>query len=380
MKHRWLSALGLGLVVLSPAVAQGAVGENSFTPSSFVMPIYSILLTHGLTVNVPLYTCTPGTPAPSSDAGVGGDAGPGAADAGATRDCLVDMADANALHNLFAAPADIPAGTYDSIVVGSCLPTPPGIQGSFDAQVKGSVDLEGTTYYTSAGTPVISTHPEDLGYASIHYAGCGGTVDLATPLEVHAGDSVTVSAFFTLTNLSWVLDNLSPGLGGCAVAPAHAQSVCSGLPVLVGYIGSAAPSLDAFYITEDPNDLLATKAGGQVMLLTAGGEPFSGFLRRVYSHDSETPSVSYDVPLREIRKNPLALVDAGPESVGDAGPDAAAGDAGTAASYDIRSYGDHPELPDSYRVRFPQFVLRDHDGSFFTADGAARVSYRAVKR
>jgi hypothetical protein len=382
MKRSLLSSLGLGLVVLAPAVAHGAPGENSFTPTSFVMPIYSILLTHGLTVNVPLYTCTPGTPAPpppSSDAGPG-DAGPGSADAGGLRDCLVDMADATALHNLFAAPADIPAGTYDSIVVMSCLPTAPGVQGNFDAQVKGSVDLEGETYYTSAGDPVISTNPADLGYATINYAGCGGSVSLATPVTVHTGDTVTISAFFTLQNLSWVLDNLSPGLGGCAVAPAHAHSVCSGLPVLVGYVGAAAPTLESYFITEDPEDLSATTAAGQVMLLTSGGEPFSGFLRRVYSHDSQlNPHVSYDVPLRLITPNPLALVDTD-AGLGDAGPDAAASDAGTPASYDIYSFGDHLENPNTYRVRFPQFRLGDHDGTLSTDDGAHEYPYRAVKR
>jgi hypothetical protein len=383
MKRAWLSSLGLGLVVLSPAVAHGATGENSFTPTSFVMPIYSIMLTHGLTVNVPLYTCTPGTPAPPPPSGDAGpsDAGPAPADAGGARDCLVDMADATALHNLFAVPADIPAGTYDSIVVQNCRPG----DHAFDAKVKGSVDLEGTTYYTSAGTPVISTDPADLGYSSINYAGCGGTVALAAPLTVHEHDAITVSAFFTLQNLSWVLDNLSPGLGGCAVAPAHAQSVCSGLPVLVAYIGAAAPVLDSYYITEDPQDLSATTAAGQVMLLSSGGEPFSGFLRRVYSHDSQlNPHVSYDVPLRLITKNPLALVDAGPEvadaDVADAGPDAAAGDAGTSATYDIYSFGDNLDNPDTYRVRFPHFSLRDHDGTLFINDGESDLPYRAVKR
>jgi hypothetical protein len=371
MKHAWLSTLGFGLVALSPALALGEPGENSFTPTSFVMPIYSIMLTHGLAVNVPLYSCTPGTPAPSGDAGAL--AAPGA---GGGRDCLVDMADATALQNLFNAPADIPAGTYDSIVVMSCAAG----DHAFDARVKGSVDLDAVTYYTSAGDAVLSTDPADLGYASINYGGCGTTVSLATPLTVNAGDAITVSAFFTLQNLSWVLGNYSPGLGGCADAPAHAHNVCSGLPVLVGYIGAAAPTLDSFYISEDPDDLLATKAAGQVMLLSSGGEPFSGFLRRVYSHDSVTPSVSYDVPLREITKNVGGLGDAGAEDAGALGTDAAASDAGTSASYDIYAIGDPAQDLTKYRVRFPHFILGDHNGTLSTANGAAQVEYRAVKR
>ncbi len=364
MKRLALAAMSVGLAVLPLATASAAEGESSFTPTSFIMPIYSIMLARGLTTNVPLYTCTPGVaPAASS-----GDAGP--ADAGAARDCLVDMADSAALASLFSVPADIPPGTYDSIVVMTCQSS-----SAFVAKLEGSVELEGVTHYTTAGIPVLSTDPADQGYTSINYSGCGNTVQLSPPVTIAAGDSITVSAFFTLQNLSWVLGNSSPGLGGCATAPAGGSNVCSGLPVLVGYVGAAAPSLDAFYITEDPNDLLATQAAGQVLLLSNGGEPFSGFLRRVYSHDSTTPSVSYDVPLREITKNPDGSRDAG-----DAGSDAAPGDAGALTTYDVWAIGDPKQDVTKYRVRFPSFELESHNGTFFTANGASQVNYRAVKR
>jgi hypothetical protein len=360
----WLIATGL--VFGAPATARAAEGEASFTPTSFVMPIYSIMLANGLTTNVPVYQC----PASAAFAPPPGGIVAPAADAGAS-DCRVDMADEAALANLFSTPAAIPPGTYDSIVVGTCESN-----SAFVAQLQGSVVREGVTYYTTSGEDVVSTNPADLGYVNINYSGCGNTVKLSPPLTVEAGDSITVSAFFTLQNLAWVLGNLSPGLGGCAVAPAGSFSVCSGLPVLVGYIGAAAPTLDAFYITEDPSDILATKAAGQVLLLSSGGEPFSGFLRRVYSHDSTTPSVSYDVPLREISKNASPGPDAGPEAT-----DAAASDAGSAApSYDIFAIGDPAQDVTKYRVRFPRFELRDHTGTFYTANGASQVSYRAVKR
>jgi hypothetical protein len=360
----WLLASGLAIWPLAPARA--AEGEASFTPTSFVMPIYSIMLARGLTTNVPLYRC------PASIAlvppGDGAEAPP--ADAGPS-DCMVDMADETALRNLFSTPAAIPPGTYDSIVVGTCESS-----SAFVARLQGSVVREGVTYYTTSGEAVVSTNPADLGYVSINYSGCGNTVKLSPPLTVAAGDSITVSAFFTLQNLAWVLGNLSPGLGGCAAAPAGGFSVCSGLPVLVGYIGAVAPTLDAFYITEDPSDTLATKAAGQVVLLSAGGEPFSGFLRRVYSHDSIDPSVSYDVPLREISKNASSGADAGIAAADAAAPDAG----GAGPSYDIFAIGDPAQDVTKYRVRFPRFELRDHNGTFYTANGASQVSYRAVKR
>ncbi|HTV25032.1 MAG TPA: hypothetical protein VMG12_40340 [Polyangiaceae bacterium] len=375
MKQRSLPLIALGAALWPLAPAYAAEGEASFTPTRFVMPIYSIMLARELTTNVPLYRCpasigaapppAPGAPAPP----------PAPADAGA-EDCMVDMADEAALASLFSAPAAIPPGTYDSIVVGTC-------EGSsaFVAKLEGSVVREGTTWYTTSGPDVVSTDPADLGSVSINYSGCGNTVKLEPPLTIEPGDSITVNAFFTLQNLAWVLGNLSPGLGGCAEAPAGSFSVCSGLPVLVGYIGAVAPTLEAFYITEDPSDLTASKAGGQVLLLSSNGEPFSGFLRRVYSHDSLSPSVSYDVPLREITKNSSTDADAGGSAADAAAPDAAATDAGAPVpTYDIFAIGDPAQDVTKYRVRYPRFELRDHTGSFYTANGASQVSYRAVRR
>jgi hypothetical protein len=372
MKHLTVWTLGAGLTLSASLPARAAEGESSFTPTSFVMPVFSVMLSRGLTVNVPLYSCAAADaphPPPSS-----GDAGPAAPIPGApgNDDCLVDMADQSALDALFAAPADIPPGTYDSVVVGTCRES-----NAFAARVKGTVELEGQTYYTTSSASVLSTEQADQGYATINYAGCGMTVPLARPITVGADDAVTVSAFFTLQNLSWVLDNYSPGLGGCApIAAAHAQNVCSGLPVLVGYVGEAAPSLDSYYITEDPSDLLASQAAGQILLLSSGGEPFSGFLRRVYSHDSVTPSVSYDVPLREITKNSSDASDA----ASDAAASDAGLDAGTLSTYDVIAIGDPKEDLTKYRVRYPRFVLGNHTGTFFTANGASQLPYRAVKR
>jgi hypothetical protein len=365
MKWIALALAGMGLALLPGGAARAADGESSFTPTRLIMPIYSVMLVRGLTTNVPLYTCTPGA---SGDA--------------SANDCLVDMADEAALANLFSQAVDIPAGSYDGIVVMSCAAG----DNAFQAHVQGSVELEGSTYYTAAGVPAISTNPADLGYASINYAGCGNSIPLPRLLTVSAGDEITVSAFFTLENVSWVLTNSSPGLGGCAVAPGGSSNVCSGLPILVAYLGDVAPTLDWYSITEDPNDLLATKAAGQVMLLSSGGEPFSGFLRRVYSHDSPTPSVSYDVPLREITLNAEgASFDAGLSNAGlsDAGLSDAGGDAGASSSfpsYDIYAIGDPKEDLTKYRVRFPRFELRDHVSRLVTANGAGQRGYRAVKR
>ena len=105
-------------------------------------------------------------------------------------------------------------------------------------------------------------------------------------------------------------------------------------------------------------------------------------MRRFYSEESqENPSVSYDVPLREITKNSSDPSDADAGAELDAAtPDAAASDARALASYDIYSIGDPFQDLTRYRVRFPRFQLGDHNGTLFTANGASEIPYRAVRR
>jgi hypothetical protein len=357
---------------IGPRWGPGSVqGGQSFTPESFLLPVDSIVLTYldpsggsGWQGGGPLYRCAsaPGNSPPTSDDGGSPDANsmdPAAmpqGDAGSS--CYVDMADDTALAALFSQPASVPSGTYNAIVMNNCEH-----EGSFVAKLKGTVTVDGTTYYTTpagGGHSALSTSRADYDYVSIQYSGCSGALRLAESVTVHDGDSVTVSAFFTLRDIAWVLQDFSPGLGGCADGPAHANNVCSGLPTLVSYVGTSAPTLDTFLVSEDPSDLTAAKAGGEILLLSQAGLPFSGFLRRFYSPTSNVPSVSYDVPLRSVA----------PSGSSDAGD----------ATYALTAYGDPAEAPTKFRAQWPAFETRTHEGTMRTANGDSSVSYRAVRR
>jgi hypothetical protein len=352
-----------------PAFGPGSLqGGQSFTPESFLLPVDSILMTNidpnagtGYQGGGSIYQCPAAAlnhppPAAAMDAGSTEGGATAAADGGAG-DCYVDMADNSALAALFSHPADVPPGQYNAIVVANCEH-----QGSFVAKLKGTVNLGGTTYYTTsgrAGQPVLSTSRSDYDYLSITYAGCSGALRLAQPVDVHAGDAITVSAFFTLADLAWVLPD-NTGLGGCVDRPYHTQNVCSGLPALIAYVGASAPALRTFLITEDLTDTSASKAGGEVLLLSQGEVPFSGFLRRWYSPTAVVPSVSYDIPLRSVVSN-------------------GSSDSG-APTFSLTSYGDPAEDTTKFRARWPAFEMATHEGTMLTADGSGSVSYRAVLR
>ena len=316
------SALALSLAV--PAVAFAEPGEGSFTPASLLVPIRKVTL-EGSAGSSTLYSCTPSS----------------------SNDCLVDVADNTALAKLFAQPAMINVGTYDSVGVYNCSGEP-----TFTAKVKGTVVIGGVTWYT-AGANVLSSSAADYDYVSVSFAGCKNGPALPAPVTINEGDDLNISTFFSLANVAWVSSGLQT-TGGCALTPSGTpRNVCVALPELVSSIGTAAPTVETYYVTEDQSDTDAAKAGGQVLLLVdSASNVFGGFLRQLFSATSRPPSVAYDASLVSIVAN-------------SDGTDYTAMTAGANGSYG---------------VEFPAFQRQTHDGSFLQAGSSTPIPYRAVRK
>jgi hypothetical protein len=266
--------------------------------------------------------------------------------------CLVDMADNNALASLFAHTIDIHPGTYDTVLVSLCAAN--GATG-YSSYVKGSVELNGTTYYTASGTQVLTTNAAQQGYVRVEYAGCASGVPLPEPVTVADGDEVNINAFFTLKNIAWA--QLSGnGPGGCTLNAENTLKVCTSYPIPVTYVGATSPKLETLYVTEDQLDLTAAKAGGQMLLLLdQANHVFGGFSRRLYSASSVQPSVNYDTAIRSVEDN------------------------APAPGYRITTWGGgSQEMPIEFYIRFPAFLPETHDGELERANGLSNVPYRAV--
>ena len=212
MKHLSAWTLSAGLTLSASLPVHAAEGESSFTPTSFVMPIYSHHAARGLTVNVPLYTC-------EADAARrlprSGDAGRCRAESRARRGTTTAWSTWRTKPRstlLFSEPADIPPGTYDSIVVGTCENN-----SAFEARVKGSVVLEEQTYYTTRPRAFLSTEPADQGYSSITYAGCGMTVQLVASPDRRRSATRSPSARSSRCRTS----------PGCSATTARASGGCA---------------------------------------------------------------------------------------------------------------------------------------------------------
>lgn len=349
------------------AVVRAGDGESSFTPTSLYVPVRFVLLQHSTSnLTSPLYRC-PSERDPSLPPDAGSDdrdAGatptttlPADSDAGAPAevlddDCLVDMADNAALAALFSDKIDIAPGTYDQIVISQCRAGEHG----YASFVKGQISLSGQTLYTtSGGSTILTTVRADNRHVRLEYGGCGSTIKLPAPVTLAAGDTVDINAFFSLRNIAWAMLANEARPGGCAFDE-HNQNVCTGYPIPIAYLGTVAPTLDTYYITEDQSDLDARKASGQLLILrTREGQPFGGFSRRLYSASSIPPSVNYDTPLKTLTPNPDGL------------------------TYLIENYGGGSNgVAVPFYVRFPAFELHTHNGTMTRSDGVTMVDYRAV--
>jgi hypothetical protein len=329
--------------------AFAATGESSFTPASLLVPLQSVVLLGPNNANAELYRC--------GSTGAGAGANLDLDDAGLPSmpedACLVDMADNAALAALFDHAIDVKPGTYDQVLVSLCVGTTATGYASF---VKGSVELNGTTYYTASGTQVLTTHASHQGYVRVEYAGCASGMPLPAPVTVEDGDEIQINAFFTLQNIAWA--QLSGnGPGGCTRNAANTLQVCTSYPIPVAYIGTTSPALSILYVTENQSDLSAAQAGGQMLLLRdPAGDVFGGFSRRLYSASSVQPSVNYDTAIKSVHTN---------------APN---------PGYTITTFGGgSQEMPIEFYIRFPAFVPETHNGMLERAN-ASPVPYRAVLR
>jgi hypothetical protein len=345
MSNRSLLLAAAYLSITSSAFA--APGESSFTPTSLLVPLQSVRLLGPGNGGADLYRCPstgPASPLDLDDAGV---------PVMPEDSCLVDMADNAALAALFDHDIDIPPGTYDTVLVSLCVAN--GATG-YSSYVKGSAELNATTYYTASGSQVLTQHADQQGYVRLDYAGCASGVPLPAAVTVADKDEVEINAFFTLKNIAWAALS-GNGIGGCTANDGNTQTVCTSYPIPVTYVGNTSPTLDTFYVTEDPtNDALAAKAGGQMLLLRDPvGHVFGGFSRRLYSPTSVQPSVNYDTAIKSVHDNT--------PNVG----------------YTITTFGGGSvEVPIEFYIRFPAFVPETHNGTLERANGLSDVPYRAV--
>lgn len=379
------ASLALALfALLLPRTARAAHGESSFSPSSLVAPISRIALESGAPPDAKeavLYECK-----------------------GSAAECAVDLADQAALDALFAKPAAVPVGTYHTISV-RCVTQTMRVKGTValgELLVRpGEPSTPAATYRTQA-TDAITATPGEPEYVDIATMGCIPHVRLPKPLEVRAGETVDLSALFTLRDVAWARAGAtSTDFGNCKIGAGGV--LCIAFPTLVIFPTAGQVRVEAYLISEimgevresAPIEEHRARAGAQILfLIGADGEPFSGWLRPYYSQTSVRPNGIYHTALKPVTKNPpgagggdgrlpAGSSDAGDDAAGDAGDAGAPAPFGPAAgtpSYVFESYGDDGRTLDGYRLRFERFFWGEHYGVMLQESIALPAAYLAFAR
>lgn len=300
-----------------------AANENSFTPTSILVPIRSITLESASRDLVSeIYRC------------------PGNSDS----TCYVDVADDAALANLTKS-ASVTEGTYSILYVGTCEEAT-----SYTAKVKGSVSLNGVTNYTTANANPLSTSIGDLDYTTVTYSGCGRRYVIPGGLSVSNGASIQFNVLMAITNIAWANKSTATIPSGCFSN--SSASVCMAYPDIVPYVGTDTPSVQTYHINETAQ---AGTSGGQILLLFDQASNFiGGFARRLFSQTSEIQFASYDTGIAKFETNGNG-------------------------TYLVSDYGNSND-GSSPALRFPAFELQNHSGTLDAPLVPASYAYSATRQ
>jgi len=327
MKHLAFSLLALSFY---SSLAFSAAGESSFTPESILIPIRGIYVsTEGDATTEIVYSCD--------------------------TDCLIDITDDAALERL-TTNTEIAVGTYTKVSIGTCKE-----EGSYTSNIRGSVVLSGTTYYTSSGAEPLTT-ADNNEYVTLEHSGCSNDFMLPQPLVISdggetdkegeaLGSTANLSLFLALPNIAWGrLSGTATIPGGCKAGAT--TSVCLAYPDVVPFVGEVAPTLEIYHIA-DGAGAEPTAAGQLQCLFTPAGEFIGGFARRLFSETSTSIQAGFDTAFstHEIKENGNLVI------------------------------ADYGSSADSVQVRFPNFARSDHTGTYtYYNPGESTQTYSAYRQ
>jgi hypothetical protein len=292
-----ISLILLSLLMCGPALA--GYGEQSFTPTSVVIPIYRITIGSTDSVSGPadyhFYTCSSTT----------------------MESCLVDLANAAQVAALVSgSPYPVPRGTYDKLTVQYCA----GGAGFF-ARVQGQTDVDESEvlnrrYYlktvSSAGADPLTLDSAQSGPVQVSYTGCASSVTLPQPLVVGlTGATLPLKLHIALRDIAWMKLGPQTLPSGCIENTAQIQSFCMAYPSVIATVASeplhfvqglVSTSVDPLTQKSSP-----ATAGAQLIVLTslpADGSPqtiYGGFTRHYFSKGSRYVPYGFDTPFKSIQ-------------------------------------------------------------------------------
>lgn len=234
---------------------------QSFTPTSFKIPIYRVALCKGETGGCnALYTCSGST----------------------KEECNVELSDIDAFVDaLNAAPADIEdGGTFSHISVEYCSDADRA-EGIQNLSIRGTLKIQGVDYATHPASGLVAgTTAQDVTLPV--KGGCGSFYALTEPLTVSAGTPIKVTLFFDPSL------ELYGAIGGGGMDPymaGYSDTGCVGdkstflcIPgiTIVPTIDSGTPTTERYLLTETTTDANSSPTGKVILYFSSDGKPIGG--------------------------------------------------------------------------------------------------------
>lgn len=115
-------------------------------------------------------------------------------------DCLVDLADGEALQNLLGTSTalDVDVGTYDTIQITTCTD-----EQFYTGYIKATGELDGSTYKTKANSSAIVLGSSGAERQAIKFQGCARQYPIPGGITLEEGKSFEVNLFFDLTHIAF---------------------------------------------------------------------------------------------------------------------------------------------------------------------------------
>ena len=263
-------------------------------------------------------------------------------------DCFIRVTDSNAL-SVFSTSQSAKAGQYRYMMVDTCSQD----NQSFQAKLKGSVLLDGTSYYTHESEGLLeqtgSISPQMV---TVSFARCEYYYELQSDVDVTDSVILPVTVWMDFKDLAWARKGATLIEDGCFEgglgSDATIFTVCMGMPHFIPIQSSSIPTVERYWVYKKGQDV--PSAGGKLTVFKGeDGDILGGFSSRYYSETSVIPEISeFDMAIKRSSKN-------------------------HDGSYRFQTYGNSFE---STYLYFPAFFLNDHSGEYSSVEGGELYEYQ----
>jgi len=232
-------------------------------------------------------------------------------------ECLVDLGSESEVDNLLktagsdsvaaadaqgASEAEMDPAIYDGVAVEFCHEFNAAAMGStdagyYEARLKGTVVLNGTTYYTNTTDGLSTSSPAEEVKVRVEGAGCGVTTPLLTAIEVVEDSTINVVLHTDPTGAIFATNDKTYANSSCVGESTLA--VCTDPVAVFGTVDDTAPTVERYRLTFGGSyaDVIAT------FLFNSSDTAFGATFRHLFDDTEISKTLHSSVTVMKIETN-----------------------------------------------------------------------------